>query len=118
MSKNPREMLNEFTSGVQAVSKTNGKEMKAFMNFLGETSKEGSIDVKTKELISIGIAVFSRCEYCIVCHAYNALKAGATPEEIMEAAMVASGFGGGPTIAYSVTLLKDSLEEFKDDFKK
>ena len=33
MSKNPREMLNEFTSGVQAVSKTNGKEMKAFMNF-------------------------------------------------------------------------------------
>ncbi|WP_291579675.1 carboxymuconolactone decarboxylase family protein [Clostridium sp. UBA6640] len=118
MSKSPRKMLNEFMSGVQSVSKTNGKEMKAFMNFLGETGKDGEIDVKTKELISIGIAVFSRCEYCIVVHVYNALKAGATPEEIMESAMVAIGFGGGPSVAYSVTLLKDSIEEFKDDFQK
>ncbi|ARC84144.1 alkylhydroperoxidase AhpD family core domain protein [Clostridium argentinense CDC 2741] len=118
MSKSPRKMLNEFMSGVQAVSKTNGKEMKAFMNFLGETSKEGEIDVKTKELISLGIAVFSRCEYCIVFHVYNALKAGATPEEIMESAIVATGFGGGPAVAYSVTLLKDSIDEFKKDFEK
>ena len=27
-------------------------------------------------------------------------------------------FGGGPTIAYSVTLLRDSIERFKNDFNK
>ncbi len=31
--------------------------------------------------------------------------------------MVAVAFGGGPSIAYSVTLLKDSIDEFEKDFK-
>jgi len=30
--------------------------------------------------------------------------------------MVAVAFGGGPAMAYSVTLLKDCIEEFKNDF--
>ncbi|MDD2388113.1 MAG: hypothetical protein PHP23_00045 [Desulfobacterales bacterium] len=32
--------------------------------------------------------------------------------------MVSGAFGGGPTIAYSVTLLKDSIDEFEGDFKQ
>jgi len=38
--------------------------------------------------------------------------------EIIEAAMVAVAFGGGPSMAYSVSLLKDSIDEFEPDFKK
>ncbi|TPB51090.1 carboxymuconolactone decarboxylase family protein, partial [Burkholderia pseudomallei] len=53
---------------------------------------------------------------CIVCHTYAALELGATREEIMEAAMVAVGFGGGPSMAYSATLLKDCIDEFEKDF--
>lgn len=118
MLKNPREMLNHFTSGLQQVGKTNGAEVGAFMKFLGAAYKSGTVDTKTKELISVAISVYSRCEYCIVYHTYKALESGATPEEIMETAMVAVGFGGGPSVAYSVTLLKDSIEEFKNDFNK
>ena len=68
--------------------------------------KDGAIDLKKKELVAIGISVYSRCEYCIVGHAYNALKAGLTKEEIMEAAMVAIAFDGGPSLGYTYNLIK------------
>jgi len=75
------------------------------------------LDVKIKELISVAIGVFSRCEYCIAFHVYKALEEGATRDEIMEAAMVAVAFGGGPTMAYSTTLVRDSIDEFEKDFQ-
>lgn len=118
MTKNPKEMLQEFMGGLQTVGKTNGEAVNAFMNLLGAAYKPGAMDTKTKELISVGIAAYSRCEYCIVFHVFKALEAGASREEIMEAAMVAVAFGGGPTIAYSVTLLKESIDAFEPDFKK
>lgn len=117
MAKNPRELLNDFTSGLQAVASTNENSVNAFMNLLGTTYAPAALDVKTKELISVAIGVYNRCEYCIVFHTYKALEAGATAEEIMEAAMVSVAFGGGPSMAYSATLLKDSIEEFKKDFQ-
>ncbi|HHW03077.1 MAG TPA: carboxymuconolactone decarboxylase family protein [Thermoanaerobacterales bacterium] len=118
MTKNPRELLNEFMGGLQEVSKTNGEQVKAFMNLLGAAYKPGVVDTKTKELMSVAIAAYNRCEYCIVFHVYKALEAGATREEIMEAAMVAVAFGGGPSMAYSVSLLKDAVDEFEKDFIK
>jgi AhpD family alkylhydroperoxidase len=117
MAKNPRELLNEFTGGLQEVGQTNGKQVNAFMHLLGAAYKPGAVDTKTKELISVAIGAYNRCEYCIVYHVYKALEAGATREEIMESAMVAVAFGGGPSMAYSVTLLKDSIDEFEKDFK-
>jgi AhpD family alkylhydroperoxidase len=118
MSKNPRELLNEFTGGLQEVGKTNGEVVNAFMGLLGADYKAGAVDTKTKELISVAIGVFSRCEYCIAFHVFKAYEAGATGEEIMEAAMVAVAFGGGPSMAYTVSLVKDSVKEFSSDFKK
>jgi len=117
MEKNPREILNDFMRGVQGLEQTNGEQVNAFMNFLGSACKPGSIDTKTKELISVAIGAYNRCQYCIVFHVYKALEAGATREEIMEAAMVAVTFGGGPSLAYTSTLLKDSIDEFENDFK-
>lgn len=117
MAKDPRQMLKEFSQGLEALGTTNQEHLGAFMNLLGTAYKPGAVDTKTKELISVAIGVYNRCEYCIVFHTYKALEAGATREEIMEAAMVSVAFGGGPTMAYSVTLLKDSIDEFEKDFK-
>lgn len=115
---NPRELLNQFLGGLQEVGKTNPDQVNAFMNLLGASYKPGAMDVKTKELISVAIGAYNRCEYCIVFHVYKALEAGATRQEIMEAAMVAVAFGGGPSMAYTVSLLKASIEEFAPDFNK
>ncbi|MCM3039413.1 carboxymuconolactone decarboxylase family protein [Paenibacillus motobuensis] len=117
MKKDVRQMLSDFTGGLQELSGTNAESVNAFMNLLGTNYADGAIDTKTKELISVGIAAYNRCEYCIVFHVYKALEAGATREQIIEAAMVAVAFGGGPSMAYSVTLLKDSIDEFEKDFK-
>lgn len=117
MAKNPRELLNAFMGGLQDLGATNGEQVNSFMGLLGAAYKPGAVDTKTKELISVGIAAYNRCEYCIVFHVYKALEAGATREEILEAAMVAVAFGGGPAMAYSSTLLKASIDEFEKDFQ-
>lgn len=118
MAKNPREMLNQFLGGLQEIGTSNPEHMNAFMGLLGASYKEGALSVKTKELMSIAIGIYNRCDYCIVFHVFKAFEAGATREEMMEAAMVAVAFGGGPSMAYSVSLLKESIDEFEQDFKK
>ena len=90
----------------------------AFMGLQEATFSEGALSVKTKELISLAIGAYNRCQYCMVYHVYNAYKAGATREEILEAAMVAvGGFGAGPSLAYSSTVLLDAVNEFEHDFE-
>lgn len=113
----PREILNELMGGMKEVHQTNRDQMMGFRGFMESVMKPGALDTKTKELISVGIAAYNRCEYCIVMHVYKALEAGATGEEIMEAAMTAVTFGGGASMAYTTTLLKDSIKEFENDFE-
>ncbi len=117
MAYNVREMLNNFVEGLEGLGQTNPEQVEAFMGLLGASYEPKAVDYKTKELISVAIGCYNRCEYCIVYHVYKALEAGATREEIIESAMVAVAFGGGPAMAYSVTLLKDCLEEFEKDFQ-
>ncbi|QUI22163.1 carboxymuconolactone decarboxylase family protein [Vallitalea pronyensis] len=114
---NVREMLNDFVGGLGTLGETNEEAVNAFMGLLGAAYEPGAVDLKTKELISVAIGCYNRCEYCIVYHTYKALEAGATRQEIIESAMVAVAFGGGPSMAYSVTLLKESIDEFEGDFK-
>jgi len=116
MKKDVREMLNSFVEGLGTLGETNGEMVGAFMGLLGAAYEPQALEVKTKELMSVAIACYTRCEYCIVYHTYKAFEAGATKEEILESAMVSVAFGGGPSMAYSVTLLKDSIAEFENDF--
>jgi AhpD family alkylhydroperoxidase len=63
---------------------------------------DGALDPKAKELISLGIAISVRCEGCIAFHVHDAVKAGATRAEIVEAIGVAILMGGGPSLMYGV----------------
>ncbi len=116
MAYNVRQMLNDFVGGLEGLAATNPEHVEAFMGLLGASYEPGTLDLKMKELISVAIGCYNRCEYCIVYHSYKALESGATREEILEAAMVSVAFGGGPSMAYSVTLLKECLDEFVGDF--
>jgi len=114
---NVREMLDGFVNGLGTLGETNGDAVNSFMGLLGASYEPIAMDLKTKELISVAIGCFSRCEYCIVYHCYKAFEAGASRDEINEAAIVSVAFGGGPSMAYTVTLLKECLDEFEGDFK-
>jgi AhpD family alkylhydroperoxidase len=64
---------------------------------------------KVRELISLAVAVTSRCDGCIVVHAEAALKHGATKEEIVEALGVAIAVNAGAALMYSARVL-DAVE--------
>ena len=68
-------------------------------------TKTGLLDPKTRELISLAVAVTVRCDGCIVVHTDAALKHGATKEEIIEALGVAIAVNAGAALVYSGRVL-------------
>ena len=113
-----RERLERFRKGTERLSQEMPETTKALFDFTGTAQKEGALTVREKELISMGIAIYNRCEDCIVYHTHNALQAGCTRAEILEAAGVGMVFGGGPSFGATASLLVATLDEFEKDFRK
>ena len=80
--------------------------MRAFSALARESLKPGALDVKTKELIAVAIAIATRCDGCIGFHAKAAIKAGATREEILETLSMAIYMGAGPSMIYAAEALR------------
>ncbi len=90
----------QFMDLLETMKEDNPKYVEAFHEFFKETEKPGALDTKTKELISLALGVKAQCPFCIAFHTKNAIALGATRQEIMEAAYVATLMGGGPAIAH------------------
>jgi len=82
-----------------------------FMVFLRRVEEQGVLDTKTKELISVALSVACKCKWCIAFHTKNALDAGATKDEIIEACYVAILMAGGPAFMYT-RLVLEAIDEF------
>jgi AhpD family alkylhydroperoxidase len=74
--------------------------LSAFGTFHQAIMKEGTLSVREKELIALGIGLADRCLPCINLHVQGCLKAGATREQILEAAGVAVLMQGGPAFTH------------------
>lgn len=68
-------------------------------------SKTNHLDAKTRELISLAVAVTTRCDGCIAFHAAEAKKLGITTEEVAEALGVAVSMNAGAAVVYSTHVL-------------
>lgn len=75
----------------------------------GAGAKTGYLDEKTRQLISLAVAVTTRCDGCISVHSKMAIKNGATKEEISEALGVAIAMNAGAALVYSARAL-DAVE--------
>lgn len=75
--------------------------LKGYQTLAGAGTKAGRLDAKTAELISLAVAVTTRCDGCITIHAQAALKNGATREEIADALSVAISMNAGSALVYS-----------------
>ncbi len=106
-----KKAIEDFQEAMKMLSKNNPEVMRDFKKFMDSVLKEGYLDTKTKELIALGMAITARCKYCIGIHVEKALEAGASKEEILEAATVAILMGGGPALTY-IAEVKKALEEF------
>jgi AhpD family alkylhydroperoxidase len=86
----------------------------AFKAFSRAVFADGALERKTKELIAVAVAHVTQCPWCIQGHTRAAVRAGATPEEVMEAIWVASEMRAGAAFAHSalaLELLEDGGEE-------
>ena len=63
------------------------------------------LDAKTRELISLAVAITTRCDGCIDAHVRKAKAAGATREEIAEALGVAIALNAGAAFTYALHVL-------------
>jgi AhpD family alkylhydroperoxidase len=79
--------------------------VRGYQTLSNANAKTGKLDEKTRQLISLAVAVTTRCDGCIVVHSDAALKAGATKEEIAEALGVAVAMNAGAALVYSTRVL-------------
>ena len=56
--------------------------VKGFVALNNGAAKTQHLDAKTRELISLAVAITTRCEGCIDSHVRRAKAAGATKEEV------------------------------------
>lgn len=73
----------------------------AFRNFSKIVFKEGALPEKTKQLIAVAVAHVTQCPWCIRSHTAQAIKKGATEQEIMEAVWIAAEMRAGAAISHS-----------------
>src|SRR3974377_222898 len=85
--------------------------MKAFTGLAQAALTPKALDVKTKELIALGIAVAIRCDDCIGFHVKAALDQGATRAEVTETLAMAVYMGAGPAGMYATHALA-AFEQF------
>lgn len=75
------------------------KEAAAFLNLKHTAERgDGVIPVKYRELMSVAVALTTQCAYCIEAHIENAIKAGATKEEIAETVFIAAALRAGGAV--------------------
>jgi AhpD family alkylhydroperoxidase len=113
MFNNWSELLPTIQKAFGALGRSNPKMVKAYMA-LGEASAENEVlDAKTRELISIAVAVTTRCDGCIAVHADAAIKAGASREEVAATLATAISLNAGAAYIYSLRTLEayDSLKK-------
>jgi AhpD family alkylhydroperoxidase len=77
------------------------KVFRSFCEMEDKTYEAGSLTVKHKRLIAIGIAVAINCESCMEWSIKQALDNGVSEEEIIEAIEIAIEMRGGPATSYA-----------------
>jgi AhpD family alkylhydroperoxidase len=87
-------------------------QMSAFAQLNGAATADGALSAKFKQLIALGIGVTVRCDGCIAYHVHDAIRAGATRQEILETIGIAVLMGGGPAMVYGCEAL-EALDQFE-----
>jgi AhpD family alkylhydroperoxidase len=91
----------ELLGRIGEIGKLSPDTVKGYQTLTDAGQKTGHLDAKTRELISLAVAVTTRCDGCITVHVGEALKHGATRDEIAEALGVAVAMNAGAALVFS-----------------
>jgi AhpD family alkylhydroperoxidase len=87
------------------IAKLSPDTLKGYMTLSAAGQKSDLLGAKTRELISVAVAVAIRCDGCITTHTKAAIDHGATRAEIVEAIGVATALNAGAGMVYSARVL-------------
>ncbi|OZI37933.1 hypothetical protein CAL29_06100 [Bordetella genomosp. 10] len=111
MLNNWVEFLTKVRSAGRILAGANPPVVAAYRG-LNEAQAGGKVlDAKTRELISLAVAVTTRCDGCIASHVEAARKAGVTQEELGEALGTAIALNAGAAYIYSARAM-EAFEQF------
>jgi len=99
----------EMHGQLRKLNKAIPEVTKAFAGVSASVKTDGALDVKTKELIAVAIAVADSCEPCVNFHIEVLIKAGGSREALGMAVQM----GGGPALMYAAKAMDcfDALSE-------
>jgi AhpD family alkylhydroperoxidase len=106
------DLLGTLKRSYNRLGDTNPKMLEAYRSVAAAQGSNGALDSKTLELISMAVAVTTRCDGCISSHAAAAAKAGATEAEMSDALGVAIALNAGAAYVYSLRAM-EAFSEFK-----
>jgi AhpD family alkylhydroperoxidase len=106
------EYRKELMGRIGEVGKLSPDTLKGYQMLSAAGQKTGQLDAKTRELIALAVSVTTRCDGCITVHTAEALKHGATREEIAEALGVAVALNAGAALVYSARVM-DATEAYQ-----
>ena len=109
MTGEAKEFFEKFKNDVAKMKEQAPDTVNGFAAMFSKIMKDGALSLREKELIALGIGVVQRCAPCIRLHVQKSLDAGATRQQILEAASVAVMMGGGPAYTH-VPLVMETLE--------
>jgi len=107
----PRRIVEEYMKALRQYYKFDKESAQAFFRFSGATTRSYVLPEKIKHLITIAVSVAIHCKECVAIHVRDALEAGATPEEILDAVTPALLLSAGPGTTMLEIVLK-SIEAF------
>lgn len=89
------------------------KTLAGFSRLHDAALADGALSRSIKELMAVAIGIASGCDGCIASHINDALKAGATHDEVVETIGVAVLMGGGPSLMHGAEAL-EALNQFEE----
>ena len=95
----------ELSKTIPQFAKLSPDSLKGYQTLSAANSANSHLGEKTRQLVSLAVAVTTRCDGCITFHTDAALKAGASKEEIAEALGVAMAMNAGAALIYSLRVM-------------
>jgi AhpD family alkylhydroperoxidase len=112
MNSDVEKFFEQWTADQLKVKQLAPEVMRGFGGLFQATMQAGALSVREKELIALGIAVAEVCMPCLNLHVEKCLHAGATAEQIHEAAGVAVMMRGGPAFTHVPEVIR-ALEHLR-----
>jgi AhpD family alkylhydroperoxidase len=100
-----KSFLPKVKGSVAVLAEAAPETVGAYRQVCAADANAGHLDAKTRELISLAVAVTTRSDGCIAAHTKAAIELGAKREEIGEALSVAIAMNTGAAVGYAARVM-------------